>query len=51
MPNDPPTQAQRDLRWNDVVFDRTYPIVANFVAPANNHPSGYPNYTIWHTSP
>jgi hypothetical protein len=50
MPNDPPTQAQRDLLWNDVVFDidRNYPIVANIVAPANNHPPGYPNYTIYH---
>lgn len=50
MPNDPPTQAQRDLLWYDIVFDidRNYPIVANIVAPANNHPPGYPNYTIWH---
>jgi hypothetical protein len=50
MPNDPPTQAQRDLLWQDVVYDidRNYPIVANIVAPANNHPPGYPNYTIWH---
>jgi hypothetical protein len=22
--------------------------VANIVAPANNHPPGYPNYTIYH---
>jgi hypothetical protein len=50
MPNDPPTQAQRDLLWRDVVLDidNNYPIVANIVAPANNHPPGYPNYTIWH---
>jgi hypothetical protein len=50
MPNDPPTQAQRNLLWQDVVYDidRNYPIVANIVAPANNHPPGYPNYTIWH---
>jgi hypothetical protein len=50
MPNDPPTQAQRDLLWRDVVLDidNNYPIVANIVAPASNHPPGYPNYTIWH---
>nr|WP_232328532.1 C39 family peptidase [Kibdelosporangium sp. MJ126-NF4] len=50
MPNDPPTQAQRDLLWHDVVFDidRGWAIVANIVAPANNHPPGYPNYTVWH---
>ena len=50
MPNDPPTQAQRDLLWNDIVLDidNGYPIVANIVAPANNHPPGYPDYTIYH---
>ncbi|WBQ07719.1 C39 family peptidase [Kribbella sp. CA-293567] len=50
MPNDPPTQSQRNLLWSDIVYDidRNYPIVANIVAPAGNHPPGYPNYTIWH---
>ncbi|GAA1695463.1 hypothetical protein GCM10009745_46550 [Kribbella yunnanensis] len=50
MPNDPPTQAQRDLLWHDIVYDidRGWALVANIVAPANNHPPGYPNYTIWH---
>jgi Peptidase_C39 like family len=50
MPNDPPTQAQRDLLWNDVVLDinNNYPIVANIVAPPSNHPPGYPNETIYH---
>ncbi|MGC7099200.1 C39 family peptidase [Amycolatopsis lurida] len=50
MPNDPPTAAQRDLLWRDIVLDinNNYPIVANIVAPANNHPPGYPNYTIYH---
>ncbi|RSD19484.1 C39 family peptidase [Amycolatopsis eburnea] len=50
MPNDPPTQAQRDLLWRDITLDinNGYPIVANIVAPANNHPPGYPNYTIYH---
>jgi Peptidase_C39 like family len=50
MPNDPPTKAQRDLLWRDIVLDinNGYAIVANIVAPANNHPPGYPNYTIYH---
>jgi hypothetical protein len=50
MPNDPPTQAQRDLLWRDITLDvnNGYAIVANIVAPANNHPPGYPNYTIYH---
>ena len=50
MPNDPPTQAQRDLLWRDIVLDinNGWAIVANIVAPANNHPPGYPNYTIYH---
>jgi hypothetical protein len=50
MPNDPPTQTQRNLLWHDIQYDidRGYAIVANIVAPANNHPPGYPNYTIWH---
>lgn len=50
MPNDPPTQAQRDLLWRDVTLDidNGYAIVANIVAPPSNHPPGYPNYTIYH---
>ncbi|SDY40765.1 Peptidase_C39 like family protein [Amycolatopsis xylanica] len=50
MPNDPPTQAQRDLLWRDIVLDinNGYAIVANIVAPPNNHPPGYPNETIYH---
>ncbi|RSM75940.1 lysis protein [Kibdelosporangium aridum] len=50
MPNDPPTQAQRDLLWRDIVLDinNGYAIVANIVAPPNNHPPGYPPYTVWH---
>ncbi|WP_156756785.1 C39 family peptidase [Actinokineospora pegani] len=50
MPNDPPTPGQRDLLWRDIVLNinNNYPIVANIVAPANNHPPGYPNYTIYH---
>lgn len=50
MPNDPPTPAQRDRLWNDIVtsIDNNYPVVANIVAPASNHPPGYPNYTVYH---
>lgn len=50
MPNDPPTQAQRDRLWRDIVvsIDNNYPVVTNIVAPASNHPPGYPNYTIYH---
>lgn len=50
MPNDPPTAAQRDLLWRDIVYDidRSYALVANIVAPASNHPPCYPNYTIYH---
>ncbi|MCX4679617.1 C39 family peptidase [Streptomyces sp. NBC_01433] len=51
MPNDPPTQAQRDLLWSDIVLDidRNYPLVANIVAPPGNQPPGYPSdQTIYH---
>ena len=50
MPNDPPTQAERDLLWHDVTrgIDDGFPLVANIVAPPNNHPPGYPNTTIYH---
>ncbi|OLF11981.1 lysis protein [Actinophytocola xinjiangensis] len=51
MPNDPPTQAQKDLLWRDIVLDidNGYPIVANIVAPPGNQPPGYPpGQTIYH---
>ena len=51
MPNDPPTQPQRDRLWNDVVhsIDNDFAIVANIVAPPGNQPPGYPsNQTIYH---
>ncbi|HTL34327.1 MAG TPA: C39 family peptidase [Kofleriaceae bacterium] len=50
MPNDPPTQAQRDQLWRDIVLsvDAGHGIVANIVAPPSNHPPGYPNSTIYH---
>ncbi|MFJ1784973.1 C39 family peptidase [Streptomyces anulatus] len=51
MPDDPPTQAQVDLLWSDVVddIDNNYPIVANIVAPPGNQPPGYPtDQTVYH---
>ena len=50
MPNDPPTADQRERLWGDVVLsiDAGHGMVANIVAPANNHPPGYPDYTIYH---
>jgi hypothetical protein len=50
IPNDPPTQVQRDRLWGDIVLsiDNNYPVVANIVAPPSNHPPGYPNETIYH---
>ena len=50
MPDDPPTQAQRDLLWADLTraIDDGFPLVANIVAPPSNHPPGYPNTTIYH---
>lgn len=46
--NDPPTQAQRDLLKQDLVFDidRGYAIVANVVS--GWRPPGYPSGTIYH---
>jgi hypothetical protein len=50
MPNDPPTQAQKDQLWQTIVrnIDSGHAIVANIVAPPSNHPPGYPNETIYH---
>lgn len=50
MPNDPPTPAQRDRLWSDILtsIDNNYPVVTNIVAPPGNHPPGYPNDTIYH---
>ncbi|WP_446663870.1 C39 family peptidase [Flexivirga sp. B27] len=50
IPNDPPTQAQKDLLWHDITYnvDHGYALVANIWAPANNHLPGYPNYLIMH---
>lgn len=50
MPNDPPTPQQRDQLWRDILLsiDAGHGMVANIVAPASNHPPGYPSYTIYH---
>ena len=50
MPNDPPSSAQRERLWNDIVrsVQAGYVVVANIVAPASNHPPGYPSSTIYH---
>jgi hypothetical protein len=51
MPNDPPSAAQRDELWHDVLLsiNADFPIVANIVAPPGNQPPGYPaNQTIYH---
>ena len=50
MPHDPPTTAERDQLWRDIVrsIDNGFPFVANIVAPPSNHPPGYPNSTIYH---
>jgi predicted chitinase len=61
MPNDPPTQAQKDKLWADIVrsIDAGYGVVMNFVAPPSNYPRGVddspnPSYgggTIYHYVP
>ncbi|MFC4494113.1 C39 family peptidase [Streptomyces ovatisporus] len=51
MPDDPPSQAQKDLLWQDIVLDidNNYPLVTNIVAPPGNQPPGYPSdQTIYH---
>lgn len=51
IPNDPPTQAQKDLLWNDVraSIDGGNGVVVNIVAPPGNQPPGYPRWeTIYH---
>ena len=51
MPNDPPTQGQRDQLWNDIItdIDGGFALVANIVAPPGNQPPGYPSdQTVYH---
>lgn len=42
MPNDPPTPAQRDRLWNDIVssINAGHGVVVNIVAPPSNYPRG-----------
>lgn len=51
MPDDPPSQGQKDQLWNDIVgnVDNGLPVVTNIVAPPGNQPPGYPpDQTIYH---
>lgn len=57
MPNDPPTQAQRDQLWRDLTgsIRAGYGVVANIVSPPSNRPRAVeghsPNYgagTVYH---
>ena len=59
MPNDPPSQADRESLWQNVCrsISAGYPVVANIVAPRSNQPQAVypstisPNYgwaTVWH---
>lgn len=59
MPNDPPTTAQKDRLWRDIVasVDAGYGVVINIVAPVSNYPKAVypstisPNYaggTVYH---
>ncbi len=42
MPNDPPTSAQRDRLWNDLVrgINAGWGMIMNWVAPPSNYPRG-----------
>lgn len=51
LPSDPPTDAQEQQLWDDVVntIDQDRAVVANIVAPPGNQPPGYPSdQTIYH---
>ena len=50
MGDSPFTVEQKNRFWDDIVasIDENYPVVTNIVAPANNHPPGYPARTIYH---
>lgn len=51
IPNDPPTEFQQNLLWDDVVksINGRNALVANIVAPPGNQPPGYPRWqTIYH---
>lgn len=42
MPNDPPTRAQKEKLWSDLVstINAGWGMIANFVAPPRNYPRG-----------
>jgi putative chitinase len=42
MPNDPPTQAQKEMMWRHITqsIDAGYALILNVVAPPNNYPRG-----------
>ena len=48
MPNDPPTPAQRDRLWNDIVssINAGHGVVVNIVAPPSNYPRAVAPSTI-----
>lgn len=48
MPNDPPTQEQKDALWRNIVssVDAGYGVVANIVAPPSNYPKAVSPSTI-----
>lgn len=48
MPNDPPTEAQKQRLWDDIVrsVDAQHGVVANIVAPPSNYPRAVPPSTI-----
>lgn len=61
IPNDPPTRAQEDLLWSDVVrsIDAGFGVVGNIVVPPSNYPRGtrgsqspaYGGGTVYHYIP
>lgn len=61
MPNDPPTQAQKNALWNHIVesINSGHGLVANIVAPPSNYPRGvkgsvspaYAGGTVFHYIP
>lgn len=52
MPNDPPTPAQKEKLWADIVksIDAGYAVLGNLVAPPSNYPQGfaYGGGTVFH---
>ena len=59
MPNDPPTQAQKDKLWADITasIDAGHPVILNIVSPPSNRPKSvapskidlnYQGGTIYH---